>query len=70
VHASDAGGSTVELGGLPRTESSETFEAEFAGLTTALAAATGATEITTDETAGENTRSATPIRPSATNERE
>ena len=51
--ASDAGGSTVEFGGLPRTESSETFEAEFAGLTTALAAATGATEITTDETAGE-----------------
>jgi cytochrome c biogenesis protein len=71
VHASDAGGSTVEFGGLPRTESSETFEAEFAGLTTALAAATGATEITTEnETAGENTRSATSIRPSAPNERE
>ena len=70
VHASDAGGSTVEFGGLPRTESSETFEAEFAGLTTALAAATGATEIITDETAGDNTRSATSIRPSAANERE
>jgi cytochrome c biogenesis protein len=75
VHASDAGGSTVEFGGLPRTESSETFEAEFAGLTTALAAATGATEITTEittenETAGEDTRSATSIRPSAPNERE
>jgi len=42
VHAGDAGGSTVELGGLPRTESSETFEAEFADLTNALAAATGA----------------------------
>jgi cytochrome c biogenesis protein len=101
VHAGDAGGSTVEFGGLQRTESSETFEAEFADLTTALAAATGAAETgaaetgaaetgaagagaaetgaagtgtaetaTESETASENTRSATSIRPSAPTERE
>ncbi len=55
-------GSTVEVGGLPRTESSETFEAEFAGLATALADATGAPEAAA--------RSQTSTRPSVPNERE
>ena len=63
-------GSKVEFGGLPRTESSETFEAEFADLTTALAAATGAPETTAPEPAGRGARSTTSIRPSVPNERE
>ncbi len=37
--ASAAGGTTVEFGGLARTESSETFGAEFAGLSKDLSAA-------------------------------
>ena len=32
AHPREQGGSTVEFGGLPRTEASEAFEAEFAGL--------------------------------------
>jgi cytochrome c biogenesis protein len=66
VHARGEGGSTVEFGGLPRTESSETFEAEFADLAAALAAATGAAP----ETASEPARSAASIRPSSPTERE
>jgi len=38
------GGSTVEFAGLARTESSETFGAEFADLSTELSAALGAAE--------------------------
>jgi cytochrome c biogenesis protein len=42
--APDATGSTtVQFGGLARTESSETFGAEFAGLSAELSAAVGAT---------------------------
>jgi cytochrome c biogenesis protein len=66
VHPREQGGSTVEFGGLPRTEASETFEAEFAGLAGALAAATGAGP----ETASEPARSAPPIRSSSSTERE
>jgi cytochrome c biogenesis protein len=55
-------GSKVEFGGLPRTESSETFEAEFAGLATALATATGA--------ADPAAASQPSVRPSAPTERE
>jgi cytochrome c biogenesis protein len=66
VHAADGGRSTVEIGGLPRTEASETFDAEFADLATALAAATGSTP----ETAAEGARPATSIRPSPPTERE
>jgi len=38
------GGSTIEFAGLARTESSETFGAEFADLSTELSAALGAAE--------------------------
>jgi cytochrome c biogenesis protein len=66
AEAGGQGGSTVELGGLPRTESSETFEAEFANLAAALAAATGSAP----ETAGGTARSTTSTRPSPPTERE
>jgi cytochrome c biogenesis protein len=42
--AAAGGGSTVEFAGLARTESSETFGAEFADLSTELSAALGAAE--------------------------
>jgi cytochrome c biogenesis protein len=58
--------STIEFGGLPRTESSETFEAEFADLAAALATATGSSA----EAASEPARSAASIRPSSPTGRE
>jgi cytochrome c biogenesis protein len=66
VHATDGGGSMVEFAGLPRTESSETFEAEFAGLADALAAATGSAP----GAAGDGAPPTTSTRPSPPNERE
>jgi cytochrome c biogenesis protein len=66
VYPRDETGSLVEFGGLPRTEASETFEAEFAGLAADLAAATGAVP----ETASAPARSAASIRPSSPTERE
>jgi cytochrome c biogenesis protein len=66
VHPQHETGSTVEIGGLPRTEASETFEAEFADLAAALATATGAVP----ETGGAPARSTASIRPSSSTERE
>jgi cytochrome c biogenesis protein len=58
------GGSSVEFGGLARTEASEAFEAEFAELSAELAAAAGSTP------SGGQAGSATSTGPSAPNERE
>jgi cytochrome c biogenesis protein len=63
--AGDAGGATtVVLGGLPRTESSETFEAEFASLSAALAATTG------EAATGGDPAPTSSVGPSSPNERE
>jgi cytochrome c biogenesis protein len=72
AHAADGGGSTVEIGGLPRTEASETFEAEFTGLADALAAATGGAPATGSPpaTAAGSAAPATSNRPSPPTERE
>jgi cytochrome c biogenesis protein len=69
AHEGDAGGCTVEFAGLPRTETSEAFEAEFASLSAALADATGpaADSIAAGRA---DTRPADSDSPSAPNERE
>jgi cytochrome c biogenesis protein len=64
--AGAGGGSSVEFGGLARTDASETFEAEFADLSAALAAATGSGPAAEDG----GPHSAIATGPSAPNERE
>jgi cytochrome c biogenesis protein len=66
VQATNGGGSTVEFAGLPRTETSETFEAEFTGLADALAAACGTAPAATGDAAPPPTSD----RPAPPNERE